>query len=101
MANIIKCTKCHNYIDTNILGSFVHLKCKQCNTEYQLDHSCIKIYLLIPFIAVGIAVWFRIFFIDTEDIFIKTIVILFGSYLIHFLLCLLLVRLKFFRYSTR
>lgn len=101
MANIIKCTKCHNYIDTNILGSFVHLKCKQCNTEYQLDHSCIKIYLLIPFIAVGIAVWFRIFFIDTEDIFIKTIVILFGSYLIHFLLCLLLVRLKIFRYSTR
>lgn len=101
MANIIKCTKCHNYIDTNILGSFVHLKCKQCNTEYQLDHSCIKIYLLIPFIAVGIAVWFRIFFIDTEDIFIKTIVILFGSYLIHFLLCLLLVRLKLFRYSTR
>lgn len=101
MANIIKCTKCHNYIDTNILGSFVHLKCKQCNTEYQLDHSCIKIYLLIPFIAVGIAVWFRIFFINTEDIFIKTIVILFGSYLIHFLLCLLLVRLKIFRYSTR
>lgn len=101
MTNIIKCTKCHNYIDTNVLGSFVHLKCKHCNKEYQLDHSCIKIYLLIPFIAVGIAVWFRIFFINTEDIFIKTIVILFGSYLIHFLLCLLLVRLKIFRYTTR
>lgn len=101
MANIIKCTKCHNHVDVNFLGGFVHLKCKHCNSEYQLDHSCIKIYMLIPFIAVGIAVWFRIFFIDTEDIFIKTIVILFGSYLIHFLLCLLLVRLKIFRYSTR
>lgn len=101
MINIIECTNCHNHVNVNFLSGFAHLKCKHCNTEFQLHHSCIKFYLLIPFIAVGISIWFRISFINTEDIFIKTIVILFGSYLIHFVLCFMLIKLNIFKYSIR
>lgn len=101
MSHILVCKNCQKQLKIKMTSGFAHLKCQNCGCEYQLDQSSIKYYLLIPFISVGIAVWFRIMFINTEDIFIKTVVILFGSYLIYFLLCSLMVKLKLFKYCKR
>lgn len=101
MLNIIKCEKCHSDVYVKMSSGFAHLYCEHCGSEYQLAAKSIKYYLLIPFIAVGITVLFRIYLINTEDIFIKAVIILIGSYIIYFLLCLLLIKLNILKYCKR
>lgn len=101
MFTVMECQNCHEHIKVSFLKGFAHIKCTKCGSEYQLDPSCLKIYMFIPFIAVGASIWFRITFINTEDIFIKTVVILFGSYLLYFLICILMIKRKQFYYCKK
>ena len=101
MLEIIKCEKCHQDVKVSFTKGFAHVTCEHCGCEYQLEHTCLKLYMLIPFISVAIAIMIRVLLIPTEDIFIKAVVILLGSYLIYFVLCLGLVKIKQFTYCKR
>ncbi|NBK97476.1 MAG: hypothetical protein EOM50_05580 [Erysipelotrichia bacterium] len=101
MIEIMECSHCHQKVGVSFFKGFAHLECVHCHKKYQLDSSCLLLYFLIPFLCVGAAMFVRITLIPTVDIFIKTIVILLGSYLLYFFTCMILVKLKILKYCQR
>ena len=74
------------------MRGFTHICCENCNEHYELQHKSLKIYALLPFVAVAISVMLSINFILTNDIFIKAVFILTVSYIIYLILGMLLVK---------
>lgn len=100
MLPIMTCEKCHNIVKARLLRGFVHIQC-ECGCEYELEATSLKYYMFIPFIAVFSAVSISKQWIITQDLFIKLVFILCVSYGIHVVICMLLVKLKLFKYSER
>lgn len=90
--DLFKCKNCNNIIKSKNKLKFHFIKCEHCGKEYQLDTKCYGIYNLLPFITVFICVVISAFIIKSDDIFIKCIIIIGGSFALYRLFCLLFIK---------
>jgi len=98
---IQECSQCKKPIKFKGKKLFSHITCEHCATTYEMKPSSWRIYMLFPFISVGISVFLSIHFIITEDIFIKAIFIFSVSYILYYLLCVFMIHINVLQYSKR
>lgn len=94
-----KCEKCGTELHGGILSGYAHIKCKHCQSKYQLTQRSMKLYMFIPLIAVALAVGLSILFLKNATIDIKTIFILGLSFMIVYIAGMLLVHAHILEYE--
>ncbi|MDQ0361323.1 hypothetical protein [Breznakia pachnodae] len=98
---ILECQECKKPIGYKGKKAFSHINCEHCGTTYEMKPSSWRIYMLFPFISVGISVFLSVNFITTEDIFIKAIFIFSVSYILYYLLCVFMIKINMIQYIKR
>ncbi|MEG0094333.1 MAG: hypothetical protein RR945_11175 [Erysipelotrichaceae bacterium] len=99
--NIIDCPNCGKGIKGSILKGIVHIRCKECQSDYVLDQISIKKQLLLPLISVGVSVGISSTLLKDRTIDIKFLFILILSFSLAYFLTLLLVKVRVLRYEKK
>lgn len=95
------CPHCQSEIRLKLFFGNAHLKCPNCQKEYMLTMKSMKLRMLEPFVAVGIAVSTSLLFLNGKTIDIKTIYILGVAFLLAVFMDLFLVRLGILKYEEK
>ena len=98
---VVECQDCKQSIGYKGKKTFSHLNCEHCGAAYEMKSSSWRIYMLFPFVSVGISVFLSIHFIMTEDIFIKAVFIFSVSYMLYYLLCVFMIKINMLQYVKR
>lgn len=99
--DLLKCKRCGKIISSKGKRFFHFVKCENCSEEYHLSEKGLWMYNLLPFICVIVSVSVSMYVVRSDDIFIKCIIILGGSYCLYYILSLFLIKKGILSYEKK
>ncbi|MEG0095212.1 MAG: hypothetical protein RSF69_05820 [Erysipelotrichaceae bacterium] len=97
----MNCPKCGKGIKGSLIKGIVHIHCKECQSDYELDQTSIKKQLLVPLLSVAISVGLSSTFLKEQSIDIKFIFIIVLSFALAYFTSLILVKMRILQYEEK
>lgn len=84
---------------TSFIKGAVHLRCKSCETKYEMTQSSVKKHMLVPLLSVGISVALSLQIFPHDNIDLKFLFIIGLSFLLAMIIDILLIRFGIITYE--